>query len=86
MKRRATFWSWLDEGRCRMCLWFGRTVLVADPARHERGAALRARHALINHARAYHPTSVAAIECGGVLHQPRASQALAGDAALALPA
>lgn len=71
MSRLAAFWSFLDDGRCRLCLAEGRTILIADlPRVQSRGDSLRARHALINHCRSWHPTLVGAIEAGEI-HRER---------------
>lgn len=62
MNRCAAFWSWLDEGRCRLCDREGRATLLVDLSRvRTSGDSTSARRSLVDHARAYHPEYVGAI-------------------------
>lgn len=68
MNRVAAFWSWLDEGRCRLCAREARAILIADLARvRTPGDATRVRTSLIHHFRAFHPEYVKAIAGGRVM-------------------
>ena len=72
MTRCAPFWTWLSEGRCRLCDREARATLLVDLARvRTPGDSTAARRALINHARAFHPEHVRAIEAGSFF-QPNA--------------
>lgn len=73
MNRLASFWSFLDDGRCRLCDREGRANPVIDIARvRGSGDALRARNQLINHLRGWHPEYVEAAEAGLLLTGERA--------------
>ena len=68
MTRLASFWSFLDEGRCRLCRIEGRDFSVVSlELVRTRGDSLRARNRVINHARSWHPGWADNIEAGAVL-------------------
>ncbi len=68
MTRRASFWSFLDGGACRLCRIEGRDFRVVDLDRvRGRGDSLRARNRVINHMRGWHPSWTENVVNGAVL-------------------